>query len=86
MDWGLNYSLFVGYFAVEPKEGGMYSSSIQQPSTAILPLEWDEHNPALSLLQIEFIEKGMSIGEIRGQIGLPQKIVGSGIGLDVSVK
>ena len=83
--YGGNYTLFIGYFAVEAKEGGMYSPSealAQQSSPSIPLFKRDEQNPAKSLSQIEFIEKGMGIGEIRGQIGLPQQIVGSGIIMD----
>ena len=36
----------------------------------------------LALTQIEFIEKGMSLNEVRYQLGLPHELAGSGILMD----
>lgn len=79
------YTEFIGYFAVEAKEGGMYefkSSAQPSRSPAYLPIEIDEQNPAISLEQAAFIVKGMSVADVRQQIGLPQGITGSGILMD----
>ncbi|MDR1753377.1 MAG: hypothetical protein LBR74_00520 [Eubacterium sp.] len=80
--WGLNYSVFLGFFAVEPKDGGMYDTSAAPSERRTIPqprIEIDEQNLSIPVAEIDYIYKGMSIEEVHQQIGLPQEVVGSGI-------